>query len=113
MKNLQLFILAILIMTAFQSCKTFDAAVESRATCGVHECEMKVARTWIKYGRRPMKTKLESDPFEYPNTKTYHYGGCMVRKERPRIYKYYYCGQCQQLAKEESKKQKSTGLAKN
>lgn len=100
------------LITSFQSCKTFDATIETRDTCRVHNCEMNVARTWIKYGRRPMKAKIEADSFDYPNTKQYHYGGCRIADDRPRIYKYYYCQECNKLAKKERKKHESTTLTK-
>jgi hypothetical protein len=91
--------IALILILSIQSCKTFDATVGTDEMCKVHDEKMKVARTWIKYGLRPIKAKIESENFEYPNTKQYHYGGCVIGKGRPRIFKYYYCSVCNKAAK--------------
>ena len=91
--------IALIVILSLHSCRTFDATVGANEKCKVHDERMKVARTWIKYGRRPMEAIIESDSSEYPNPKQYYYGGCRIEKGRAKLYKYYYCSMCNKAAK--------------
>lgn len=88
------------MISCAQSCKTIDTTIGAKDYCRVHDQKMKKTQTIIKYGRREMKN-VSTDFFDYPNPKTNHYGGCLVDKDRPRLYKYYYCPKCNKAKKKE------------
>lgn len=91
-------IIAPLLLFTIQSCKTFDATNGAKEYCEVHDQKMKQTRTWIKYGLREMKN-IETDYFQYPHPKTNYYGGCDIRKDRPKLYKNYYSSKCNKVKK--------------
>ena len=105
--RIQIIFFVFLTITCAQSCKTIDATIGAKEYCRVHDQKMKKTRTFIKYGYR-IQNSVSTDFFEYPNPKINYFGGCVVRKGRPRIYKYYFCTQCNKAKEKEKEKHENT-----
>jgi hypothetical protein len=92
------------LMIFIQSCFVLnDTKKEKDGICDIHNVKMRKAFVKAVYGLRPIK----NFDVAYPNAKRPFLMGCSVRHPRRIFAIVYYCKECDKLAKQANKKEKS------